>query len=164
MEDVTFGVKADISGLKDAQVELRVGKLACEIAKFGEGMWIGDVEVIAGQKANPAIAAKEVLKVGSDQAQPAELDERDTQVNGGGPIQMRQQVGQERVVGSPNERTFVRNVTQELSTRSSGAQIIGFPRDDVAYATSRVANIAVISGDEVNVQVKKRLAGGHANI
>lgn len=157
-------MEAESTRLEDSQVEFRARKLTREVADLSEGAWVGDIEVITGQEANPTVAAEDVPKVGPNQAQSAELDESNTNVNGGGSMEVRQEVRQERVVGAADERAVVRDIPEELSAGLSSAEIIRFQWYDVAHSASRIGHIALIPRYDMYVQVKDGLAGRRADI
>ena len=77
---------------------------------------------------------------------------------------MGQKVRQEWIIDPANEGTVVRDATQKMSTGLGAAQVVGLPWNDVPHTASRVRHIALIPGDDMDVQVEDGLAGGRADV
>ena len=82
-----------MGGLEDAELPV-----AFEVEEAGEGVGLGDAEVVAGEEAEAAASPQQVAEVGLDAVEAARHDEADGDVGCCGLGQLADQVGEEGVV------------------------------------------------------------------
>ena len=150
-------MEAPAAGLVDAQVDIPF-----EVEEVGEGIRLGDAEVVAGDHPQPAAAAKQVAEVFDDAAHAALQPEGDGEVGVPGPAEARPQVGQEGVLAE-DDRLLVRQLGQCRRKVCLG-EVVGLRRDDVTDAATRVGYVPGVARDDVHVEVEDRLAGGRADV
>jgi hypothetical protein len=155
VKEVRLGVETLAAGLEDAQVDVPP-----QVEQVGEGIRLGDAEVVPRHQTQPAAADQEVAEVFDDAADAALQDEGDGEVGVPGPVQAGPQVGQEGVLASAHQRLPVR----EVGRPPGAGQVVRAGGYHVANAAARVGDVAGVAGDDVDVEVKDRLARGGADV
>ncbi len=147
-EEVGLGVEAGAVGDEQAHLQAGKGRLVDEQAAQGDRF--GDVEVVAGEQAEPpAGAGQQRDERLVDDPQPRCHDEADRQAD-----LVHVRVG-ERVGEGGTQRPAGSVVQRALG----GSEVVAAPRDDVAHPATRVAHVAVVARDHVEVQVIDGLPG-----
>ena len=82
-----------VCGFEDAELPV-----AFEVEEAGEGVGLGDAEVVAGEEAEAALSGQEVAEVGAEPLEAARHDEADGDVGGRGFRELLAEVGEEGVV------------------------------------------------------------------
>jgi hypothetical protein len=141
--------------------------------------WRGDVEVVAGDDADPGTALQGAIDGRADAVEAGLLHERRDDRDVAGAVEQREDVASERVVlAAGGERRDVAQVVvlarddmaRERVILAGGgerrdvAQVVALARDDVAHTAARVVHVAAKPRDDVDVEVHHGLAGRAAGV
>jgi hypothetical protein len=88
MEEVAFGVKADLESLEDPELDL-----AGEIGEPKQSLGLSDIEVIAGKESECATTIEQIAQVFDHEIQATRPDEGHTQVGSDRTVEMSTEVG-----------------------------------------------------------------------
>jgi hypothetical protein len=88
VEEVAFGVKADLERLEDPELDL-----AGEIGEPKQSLWLSDIEVIAGKESEFATTIEQIAQVFDHEIQATRPYEGHTQVGSDRTVEMSPKVG-----------------------------------------------------------------------
>ena len=107
VKDVGLGMEVSVLAPEDTQLDVRRG-FFFEIEQADESVGLGDAEVVAGEKAQATVSIKKLAEVGIEKLDAASENEGNDQIGAVGPVEMSQEVGEERIVLAANERLPMR--------------------------------------------------------
>ena len=149
------GAALEAVHLDDAELEIPDGR---QSLKTFQGLGLGDDHVVPGQHAHPGSAREGSAQRPVHERDPAVHDEGGDDID---PVRAGQpgaQVVQQMVLATGAETWAVRRRNEAL------ASVVPLLGDDEADAASGVVYVAVVAGNDVDVEVVNRLSGADANV
>ena len=127
-----------------------------QVEQPGQGVGVGDREVVRGQHPDLGAPVQRIHQAAVDLLKPGLHDEADQQVHAVEPriTQAPQQVVAQQPVLPVDQRIWFR----------SGLQVVALARYDMPHAAARVRHITAVTRDDVDMQVPDGLPGGRAGV
>ena len=132
--------------------------IAFEIEQSHQRIRFADAQVIAREDSQLPSAVEQVLQVFEDSVKTTLQHEADDDVGSICCGQLRDDVRQERVVAT-GDQTLGRGIGGV-----EPSQIVPPARNDMTNAAARIGNVTVVPGNDVNVEMRNRLAGRRAHV